>query len=253
MCARFSFFFFLNALFFFSFCVKILCRSKVEQLKNVENELKLVKSQLSDKEDQIIFVQKSLDHERDEKMSLLDEKNKIEEEFMSEKNVWMAEKLELKQQLIELQEAATNDKSAKLKEAEINEINQAYHKVIKERESLENENTFIKQEVKRLQMIISSPNEIDHLRSSMFANDEDFGYSSSKNTLEKPNRKQQSSGSSVSQLSEGEFYSLQNSNVSNIHNSSSTSSTFERKLKNFFGFSNRHEGKKFKLTQMLNP
>lgn len=190
--------------------------------------------QLSDKEDQLIFVQKSLDHERDEKMSLLDEKTRDEESWANEKAQLTAERNELKQKLTDAMEALKNDKNVKLQEAEANEINQAYHKVIKDKESLENENSLLKQEVKRLQMIISSPNEIDHLRSS--TNAEDFGYSSNSNTLEKRYRKQSS------HLSEGsEFYSLQHSNIQN----SSTPSTFERRLKSFFGFSNsnRSEGK----------
>jgi hypothetical protein len=202
--------------------------------------------QLSEKEDQLISVQKSLDLERDEKMSLLDEKTRDEEEWMKEKTQLQAEKQEITQKLAEALEENKSDKNAKLKEAETNEINQAYHKVIKDKESLENENGLLKQEVKRLQMIISSPNEIDHLRSSsMYGNAEDFGYSSNTNTLEK--RKQ----ASPTHLSEGsEFYSLQHSS----NQSSNTSSTFERKLKSFFGFANnsRIEGKKKFISYLSN-
>lgn len=220
----------------------LFLRNKSDQLRNVENELRSVKMQLSDKEDQIISVQKSLDRERDEKMSLLDEKAREEEEWLTEKHQLLEDKHELRQKLAEAMEASKSDKNTKLKEAETNEINQAYHKVIKDKESLENENSLLKQEVKRLQMIISSPNEVDQLRSSsVLGNIEDFGYSSSSNTLEKRQQKQSSSTAS-SQLSEGsEFFSLQHSNIQN----SSTPSTFERKLKNFFGFSNgRIEGKR---------
>lgn len=221
-----------------NFCLNI--RNKAEQFKNAENELRSLKMQLSDKEDQLISVQKSLDRERDEKMSVLDEKARDEETWLAERNQLHQDKHELKQKLTEAMEASKFDKNTKLKEAETNEINQAYHKVIKDKESLENENSLLKQEVKRLQMIISSPHEIDQLRSSsVLGNAEDFGYSSSSNTLEK--RHKQSSSTASSQLSEGsEFYSLQHSNIQN----SSTPSTFERKLKSFFGFSNsRIEGK----------
>lgn len=233
---------FFSSVFFL--CTKkksITCRNKAEQLKIIENELKVVKTHLSDKEDRLISVQKSLDHERDEKMALLEEKAREEETWMTEKTQLLAERQELKQNLAEALEASKNDKSVKLQEAEVNEINQAYHKVIKDKESLENENSVLKQEVKRLQMIISSPLEIDQLRSSSA---EDFGYSSSSNTLEKRHRKQGSLTIS-SQLSEGsEFYSLQHSHSQN----GSTPSTFERKLKSFFGFSHsnrNHEGKTF--------
>lgn len=209
-------------------------------LKNIENELKMVKANLSDKEDQVIAVQKSLDRERDEKMAVIEEKNKDDEEWLIEKNHWQMEKQELKLQLSEMIEATKNDKNARLSEIETNEINQAYHKVLKDKESMENENSLLKNEIKRLQMIINNPNDIDHMKHSVFTNDEDFGYSSSRNTLEKPHSKHASSTAS-SQLSEGEFQSLQHSNIQNNH---STTSTFERKLKSLFGFSNRG-GKRF--------
>lgn len=209
-------------------------------LKNIENELKMVKANLSDKEDQVIAVQKSLDLERDEKMAIIEEKNKDDEEWLIEKNHWQLEKQEFKRQISEMIEASKNDKNARLSEIETNEINQAYHKVLKDKESLENENNLLKNEIKRLQLIINNPNDIDHMKHSVFSNDEDFGYSSSRNTLEKPHSKQASSIAS-SQVSEGEFQSLQHSNIQNNH---STTSTFERKLKSLFGFSNRG-GKRF--------
>lgn len=198
-----------------------------------------MKTALSDKEDQLIFVQKSLDRERDEKMSLIDERAKDEEAWMIEKSQWQVEKQELKQKVSEMLEIAKNDKNAKLKEAEANEINQAYHKVIKDKESLENENILLRQEVKRLQMIISSPNEFDQIRSSIYGHEEDFGYSSHKNTLEKHRKNGSVSNASSSQLSEGEFYSLTSSHNSSVQNSSTPSKnhTLERKIKSFFGFS----------------
>lgn len=211
------------------------CRGKVEALKNVENELKLTRTNLSVKEDQLISVQKSLDLERDEKMAIIEEKNKDDEEWLTEKSHWQLERQALKQQITEMIEMTKNDKNARLSEVEINEINQAYHKVIKDKESLENENALLKQEIKRLQLIISSPHELDLLKNSMFSTDEDFGYSSSRNTLEKQHNKHASSVAS-SQLSEGEFLSLQHSNIQNTH---SSTSTFERKLKSLFWFSNR--------------
>lgn len=200
---------------------------------------------MSTKEDQIISVQKSLDRERDEKLSLIEEKNKDDEEWLIEKNHWKIERQELKQQITELIEMSKNDKNARLSEVETNEINQAYHKVLKDKESLENDNALLKQEIKRLQMIIASPHELDHMKHSLFSTDEDFGYSSSRNTLEKPHRHTSSIASS--QLSEGEFSSLHHSNIQNNH---STTSTFERKLKSLFGFSNRG-GKSFVIYSIL--
>lgn len=212
-------------------------RLKEISLKNIENELKAVKINLSEKEDQLISVTKALDRERDEKMAIIEEKNRDDEEWLIEKNHWQLERQELKQQLTEMIEVSKNDKNARLSEVETNEINQAYHKVIKDKESLEAENALLKQEIKRLQMIIASPGEIDHLKHSLFSADEDFGYSSSRNTLEKQHK--QTSSVASSQLSEGEFLSLQHSSIQNHSNNHSTSSTFERKLKSLFGFSNR--------------
>lgn len=233
----------------FDFCLfaqfhwKIL-RAKVEASKNLENELKAVKINLSEKEDQLISITKALDKELDEKLSIIEEKNKDDEEWLIEKNHWQLERKELKQQLQEMIEASKNDKNARLSEIETNEINQAYHKVLKDKESLETENALLKQEIKRLQLIIASPGEIDHLKNSLV--DEDFGYSSSRNTLEKQHKNTTSVTSS--QLSEGEFFSLQHSSIQNHNNSHSTSSTIERKLKNLFGFSNRGGKKVFLLS-----
>lgn len=202
----------------------------MDVLRNVENELKSLKSTLSDKEDRLIFIQKSLDRERDEKMSVIEEKNKDDEEWLTEKHQWQLERQELKQKISEMIEATKNEKNSRISDAEANEMQQAYHKVLKDKESLENESSLLKQENKRLQMIIANPHELDQMKNSMV--DEDFGYSSSRNTLEKQHQRHASS----SQLSEGDFLSLQHSN---IQNNNSTSSTLERKFKKFFGFSNR--------------
>lgn len=218
-------------------------RGKADCLKAIEIELKMVKSALSDKEDQLIFVQKSLDHERDEKMTILDEKSKDEESWLVEKNQLIIEKEDLKQQLSEALELVKNNENSKLKEAEIDEINQAYHKAIKNKESLEAENVLLKQEIKRLQMIISSPNDFENMR--IFGNEEDHGYSSHKNTLEKTKHHE-------STVSEGEFFSLPNSNQSSIMHNNTTPSLFERKLKNFFRFSTNRslEGKFYMLVNV---
>lgn len=213
-----------------------------------------MRTALSEKEDRLISVQKSLDRERDEKMSLLEEKTRDEMNWMTEKNQWQIEKQEMKLKLSELLETAESNKNVKLKEAETNEINQAYHKVIKDKESLENENSLLKQEVKRLQMIISSPNDFDQIRSSVYGGEEDFGYSSHKNTLEKQHRKNGSVSNTSSSHSEGEFYSLQNSHHSNLQNNISPPTTFERKIKSFFGFNSTSrisEGKKVLIPSVV--
>lgn len=210
----------------------------MEVLKNTENELKSVKMQLSEREDRLITVQKSLDRERDEKMSFIDDKNKEDEEWTIEKSHWQVERTELKQQVEEMISQTNSDKKSKLSEIETNDINQAYHKVIKDKEGLESENILLKKEIKRLQMIIANPHEIDSNFNSSVPIDEDFGYSSSRNTLEKPHTKHSSS-----QLSEGEILSIIASEVSiknssNIQNSKMevhiVPSTIERYFKRVF-------------------
>lgn len=207
----------------------------METAKTLEVELKTIKSNLSDKEDRLIAVQKSLDRERDEKMALIEENTKEAEEWMAEKTQWLAERREFEQRIAELTEM--NQKTALHAEEEAN-----LAKVLAERDSLENENANLKQEIKRLQMIISSPQEIDQLKSSHFSNDEDFGYSSSRNTLEKHHKHKSSL-----HLSEGEFFSMPGSAVQN----NSSSSGFERKLKSLFWFSNRGGNEIFKIISWL--
>lgn len=208
-------------------------KSKVETLKSTENEFKMLKVSLSEKERLLISVQKSLDIERDEKMAIIEEKNRAEEEWLIERNLWAVEKQKLKQNLNEMNEEAILAKTSALSEVKTNEINLVYQKVLKEKESFEKENVLLKQEIKRLQMIITNPRESDNLKNNVFSHDEDFGYSSSRNTLEK--RHKAVSSITSSQLSEGEFLSLQHFNP----HSDTTATTLERKLKSFFGFSNR--------------
>ncbi|CRL02752.1 CLUMA_CG015744, isoform B [Clunio marinus] len=183
-------------------------RAKVEVFKNIENELRTVKMNLSEKEDQLISVQKKLDRERDEKMAIIEEKTKDDEEWLIEKNQWQIERQEMKKQLNEMIETSKNEKNASLSEVETNEINQAYQKLVKQKVSLDHENAQLKKEIKRLQMIISSPQEIDQLKHPIIIGDEDFGYSSSRNTLEKNHK---SSNASSSQFSEEHVTSTSNS------------------------------------------
>lgn len=225
-------------------------------LRNTENELKSVKMQLSEREDRLIAVQKSLDRERDEKMSFIDDKNKEEEEYTIEKSHWQVERTELKKQVEEMVSQTNTDKKSKLSDIETNEINQAYHKIIKDKEGLESENILLKQEIKRLQLIIANPHEIDSNYNSSVPIDEDFGYSSSRNTLEKPHTKHSSSVTS-SQLSEGDILSIIASeisikNSSHIQNSKTevqiVPSTIERYFKRVFS---QRGGKHFRNLFLL--
>lgn len=200
-------------------------RSQVDALRNVESELKLLRINLSKKEDQVISIQKYLDKERDEKMEIFESKKKDEEDWLAEKNLWQLERQELKQEISHLTEQSKTDKYETFQSEDTTEISQKEHQ---EKSILEIENNGLKQELKRLQMVIANPQDFDYIRNSV--NEEDFGYSSSRNTLEK--HQKQPFSKSTSQLSEGDFHSLQ-------HISQSTKSNFERKLKSLFRFSIR--------------
>lgn len=75
-----------------------------------------------------------------------------------------------------------------MSECDTNEVLQAYQKSIKDKELLENENIFLKNELRKVKYIATHPNELlTHSRSVSNAssqNDEDYGYASGRNTLD---------------------------------------------------------------------
>lgn len=81
----------------------------------------------------------------------------------------------------------TSHKSRILSEVDNNEIHQAYQRAIKDKENLESDNYILRNEIERLCHLVPKGN-VTHSRSisnaSSINNDEDFGYSSSRNTLE---------------------------------------------------------------------
>lgn len=74
-----------------------------------------------------------------------------------------------------------------MSEVDTNEIHQAYQRALKDKEQVENDNLMLKEQVQRLTRSLPL-NHGSHSRSisnaSSINNDEDFGYASSKNTLE---------------------------------------------------------------------
>lgn len=136
---------------------------------------------------------KKLDTERDEKMLLLQEKEKEEKEKLEIKQVWQHENEELRKQISEMIELSKKEDIATtrnrlMSEVDSNEIHQAYQKTIKDKDYLENENIMLRGEVDRLRRMTTKSNDfVTHSRSLSNAsslNDEDFGYSSAKNTLD---------------------------------------------------------------------
>jgi len=79
-------------------------RIKVDSLKGLEAETKRITIILSDKERELETLLKSLEHERDEKMDLVNEKERIEKERKAELERMNGENTKLKAELDELNE-----------------------------------------------------------------------------------------------------------------------------------------------------
>lgn len=81
----------------------------------------------------------------------------------------------------------TSQRSRMLSEIDNNEIHQAYQHAIKDKENLESDNYILRNEIDRLLRLVPKSN-VTHSRSISNASsiniDEDFGYSSARNTLD---------------------------------------------------------------------
>lgn len=152
MCGIFLIFFPCLCLTIFFFTTKK--RNELDGLKNVAGELKTLKTQLSDKEDRLISVQKMLDHELDEKMSVIEEKTKDDEKHVEESKLWQIERQEMKDKIDELTRLLAEQTAEVAKQVD----NENF---VREKEMLE-------KEVSRLQMIINTPGEIDTFKSSNY-------------------------------------------------------------------------------------
>ncbi|XP_063701716.1 unconventional myosin-Va [Culicoides brevitarsis] len=140
-------------------------KSRLEHMRNLENELKSTKNILSEKNVTLEELQSALQKEQDEKMDILQEKQKIEDNLRDEKQQWIAEKDELYQKLEILttnrEDSPSTKRSKIMLNVDNNEIHNAYQKSVKDKENLENENASLKVEVKRLQYILTHPNELE--------------------------------------------------------------------------------------------
>ncbi|XP_053683120.1 unconventional myosin-Va isoform X2 [Sabethes cyaneus] len=163
-------------------------RQKLEAMKRQEKELKSLKIQLEQKDEKLLFVIKQLENERDEKMILLEEKQKEEEERLKERNLLEQDLAKMRDQVNEFGDVTKMERTRLLSQADSNEIHVAYQRMVKDKDQLENENQSLRHELRRLQHIITNSHELKtHSRSVSNAsstNEEDFGYNSGKNTLE---------------------------------------------------------------------
>lgn len=155
--------------------------------------MKQLKAQLLLKEQSLVDITNQLEKERDEKMLLLQEKEKEEKEKIEMRQIWQKENEELRQQISEMIELSKKEdikttRNRLMSEVDSDEIHQAYQKTIKDKDYLENENILLRGEVDRLTRMTAKPGDyVTHSRSLSNAssqNDEDFGYSSAKNTLD---------------------------------------------------------------------
>lgn len=167
---------------------------KLESKKTLESELKSLQSTVAQLEKRLSDVMNDLDRERDEKMAVLDEKTKDDVHSKEEIANLNDTNEKLQQQLNEWLEKAkhsemiTSNRKLLLTDVDNNEVHQSYQRVVKEKEMLESENYMLNEELKRLIKFAPPMAPVTHSRStsnvSSINMDDDFGYSSARNTLE---------------------------------------------------------------------
>uniref|UniRef100_A0A1A9X3S5 Myosin motor domain-containing protein n=1 Tax=Glossina brevipalpis TaxID=37001 RepID=A0A1A9X3S5_9MUSC len=173
-------------------------KMKLEMKKPLEVELKKLKAAMAERDEKVLQMLKQLEIERDEKMAMLEETAQKQEEWENQKQLWSVENEDMRRQLEEMIEIANrnetinnNQQPRSMTDVNDIDIHEAYKKLIKEKEIIENENYLLKEELNKFynQSIKSNYNDVisNHMRSSSNAssqNDEDVGYSSARNTLE---------------------------------------------------------------------
>lgn len=172
-------------------------KQRLEVMRALDIEVKAMRSRLAERDAELSDARTQFDMERDEKMALLEEKERIEKVWLAERTEIEAANVELRSHVGRLTEAATADAAAAavqrarvMSEVDSNEIHQAYQRLLKDKEAISSENVALQVEVKRLAGLLhqSVGGGAGHSRSisnaSSINNDDDFGYSSSRNTLD---------------------------------------------------------------------
>lgn len=168
-------------------------KARTEFMKNLENETKALQLELQAKQERVAHLQAELTQERDEKMQILQEKIREEEE-------WTTKTEDLRSEIDILQENVKVMQNKKLQYVqeerkipgfEMDDMQEVYQRTVKEKEVLENENSSLREELKR---ILMNNNNRESSSLSMTSqpmstvssshNEEDYGYASAKNTLE---------------------------------------------------------------------
>lgn len=88
-------------------------KSQLEAMRILEGKLKRLQTELVEEKGTMLTVTKQLEMERDEKMTLLEEKVKIEENWKTKSEIWRIENDELKKQCHEMIEMAKNEDRSK--------------------------------------------------------------------------------------------------------------------------------------------
>uniref|UniRef100_A0A182NJ12 Myosin motor domain-containing protein n=1 Tax=Anopheles dirus TaxID=7168 RepID=A0A182NJ12_9DIPT len=163
-------------------------RQKLEGMRRLENELKLLQLQLVQKDENLILSIRQLEGERDEKMQLLEEKQREEEDRTREREAFEQELTKVRREVSEITAVTQMERARLVSQADTEEIHAAYQRTVKDKDALESENSALRQEVRRLQRIMSDSHELKtHSRSVSNAsstNEEDYGYTSGRNTLD---------------------------------------------------------------------
>ncbi|PNF43034.1 hypothetical protein B7P43_G08783 [Cryptotermes secundus] len=181
-------------------------RIKVDSLKGLEAETKRITLILNNKEQELEAVLKSLEHERDEKIDLVNEKEHLEKARKEELERMNGENIKLKAELDELNERIKSNQigaeeilKARLEEEKLFLIREhdqdrdAYQKLLADYNSLEQHNEMLEMEVSRLQRggANASGAKKEHQRSLSNAStasatselpDDDYGYGSVRST-----------------------------------------------------------------------
>ncbi|XP_005184334.1 unconventional myosin-Va isoform X3 [Musca domestica] len=173
---------------------------KLETKKNLEHDLKNLRVIAAEREEKIASLTKQLEVERDEKMQLVEENARNQEEWTKQKLILSTENEDLRKQLEETTERLKLADSGYQRDRVItdidnNEIHEVYRKVLKEKEILENENYHLKLDLQLLQKqsgIVGDyiPPVSHHVRSISNASshtEDDTGYGSTKYLLDQKN------------------------------------------------------------------
>ncbi|XP_035906394.1 unconventional myosin-Va isoform X4 [Anopheles stephensi] len=163
-------------------------RQKLEGMKRLESELKLLQLQLIQKDEKLMLSIRQLEGERDEKMQLLEERQREGEDHQREREALEQELAKVRREVTEISAVTQIERARLVSQADTEEIHAAYQRTVKDKDALENENVALRQEVRRLQRVMADSHELKtHSRSVSNAsstNEEDYGYTSGRNTLD---------------------------------------------------------------------